>query len=75
MDMASTVVVPDNPKEMKAAISHMLRQIEEIHEQMKATDVDMARMNAQYAASRAETLALREETETILARLRETVWH
>jgi len=30
-------------------------------------------MNAQYDATRAETLALREETESILARLRETL--
>ncbi len=73
MDMASTVVIPDNPKEMKAAISQMLRQIDEIREQMKATDADIARMNAQYAASRAETLVLREETEIILTRLRETI--
>lgn len=73
MDIASTVIVPDNPKEIKAAISHMLRQIDEIREQMKATDVDMARMNAQYDATRTETLALRKETEIILARLRESI--
>ncbi len=73
MDMASTVVIPDNPKEMKAAISQMLRQIDDIREQMKVADADIARMNAQYDATRAETLALREETESILARLRETL--
>ena len=73
MDMASTVIVPDTPKEMKAAIAQMLHQIDEIREQMKAADADIARMNAQYDVSRAEMLALREETEGILARLRETM--
>jgi len=73
MDMASTVIIPDNPKEMKAAISQMLHQIDEIREQMKASDADIARMNAQDDVTRAETLALRGETESILARLRETI--
>lgn len=75
MDMASTVIVSDDPKEMEAAISHMLQQIDEIREQMKATDADIARMNARYDVTRAETRAMRDETESILARLREVVWH
>lgn len=73
MDMVSTVIIPDNPKEMKAAISQMLRQIDEIREQMKADDAEIARMNAKYDISRAEMLALRQETESILTRLRETI--
>lgn len=73
MDIASTVVVLDNPKEMKAAIAHMLRQIDEIQEQMKADDVAIARSNEKYAALRAETRALREETESILANLRKSI--
>jgi outer membrane murein-binding lipoprotein Lpp len=73
MDMASTVIIPDNPKEMKAAISQMLRQIDDIREQMKASDADIARMNAQYDVTRAETLSLRGETESILARLRKAI--
>jgi len=73
MDMASTVIVSDNPKEMEAAIAHMFRQIDLIREQMKATDADIARLDAQYDASRAETRAMREETERILARLRVTI--
>ncbi len=73
MDMASTVIVSDNPKEIKAAISQMLRQIDEIREQMKADDAEIARMNAKYNITKAEILTLREETESILARLRETI--
>ena len=73
MDVASTVSVSDNPKDMEAAIAHMFRQIDEIREQMKATDADIARMNVQYDVTRAETLALRDETESILARLREAI--
>jgi len=38
---------------------------------MKATDANIACMNIQYGVTRAETLALRNETESILARLRE----
>ncbi len=70
MDMASTVFVSDDPKEMEAAIAHMFRQIDEIREQMKATDADIARMDARFDASRTETRAMRDETERILTRLR-----
>ncbi len=73
MDMASTVIVSDNPKEMEAAIAHMFRQIDDIREQMKVTDADIVRMNAQYDMSRAEMRAMRDETESILARLWETI--
>lgn len=73
MDIASTVVVPDSPKEMKAAITYMLRQIDEIQEQMKADDAAITRSNEEYMALRTETRVLREETESILANLRESI--
>ena len=72
MDMASTVIVPDTPKEMKAAISQMLHQIDEIREQMKADDVEIAQIRAEKAVLRAEAQALGEETRAILSNLRST---
>lgn len=72
MDMASTVFVSDNPKEMEAAIAHMFRQIDEIREQMKADDVEIAQIRSERAVLRAEAQALGEETRAILSNLRGT---
>ena len=53
----------------------MLRQIDEIREQMKADDVEIAKIRAESAILSAEARVMREETESILVRLREIVWH
>ena len=73
MDMASTVFVSDNPKDMEAAIAHMFQQIDEIREQMKADDVEIAQIRSERAVLRAEAQALRDETEGILASVRSTL--
>ena len=73
MDMASTVIVSDNPKEMEAAIARMLQQIDVIREQMKATDAEIAQIRAEKAVLRAEAQALGEETRAILSNLWSTL--
>lgn len=70
MDTVSAASIPNSPKEMKAAISQMLRQIDELREQMKADDIAIARLNAEYAALKEEGLILQQETERLLANLR-----
>ncbi len=67
MDTASTVIVSDNPKDMEAAISQMLRQIDEIREQMKADDAEIAQIRAEKAMLRVEAQAIGDETRAIMA--------
>ena len=74
MDTASTVIVSDNPKNMESAISQMLRQIDEIREQMKADDAEIVKIRADSTILRAESRVMRNETESILARVRENIW-
>ena len=73
MDIASTVVIPDNPKdpkEIKAAIANMFRQIDDIREQMKADDAEIAQIRAEKVVLKAEAQALGDETRAILSKLR-----
>ena len=50
----------------------MFRQIDEIREQMKASDIEIAQIKSERAMPRAEAEALGEETRAILSNLRGT---
>jgi len=54
MDTASTGIVSDNPNEMQAAIVRMLKQIDELHAQMEADGIAIARLKAENAELKAE---------------------
>ncbi len=72
MDTAFTASTPGSNAEMEATVSYMFQQIDALREQMKADDAAIAEIRAESAIMSAETRVMREETESILARLRET---
>ncbi len=57
---------PETAQEVEDAIAHLITQIREIREQMKADDVIIRQSSADYAILRAESQALRKQTESIL---------
>ncbi len=66
----STVTAPETTQELEDAIAHLVMQINEIREQMKADDVSIRQSNAEYAILKAESQTLRKQTESILANVR-----
>ena len=63
----SETMPPETVQEVEAALARLITQIREIREQMKADDVIIRQSNAEYAILRAESQALRKQTESILA--------
>ncbi len=58
MDTAVTPNSPSNEAEAEAVFSHILQQLSGVREQMKADDLEIARLKAQSAELRAETRAI-----------------
>jgi len=72
METASAVnsletIQPETAQEVEDALARLTVQISEIREQMKADDASIRQSNAEYAILRAESQALRKQTESILA--------
>ena len=65
--MESTMTAPETTQEMEDAFTHLIMQIDEIREQMKATDVIIRQSDAEYAILKAESQILRTQTKKILA--------
>ncbi len=70
METISTVTAPETTQELEAAFAHLVTQINEIREQMKADDASIRQSNAEYAILKAESQTLRKQTESILANVR-----
>lgn len=70
METASTIPALETTQEMENTLAHLVMQIDEIREQMKATDVAIRQSDAEYALLKAESQILREQTESILANVR-----
>ena len=69
-------IAADGAAEMEAALTHVVGQITEIREQMKADDAEIALIKAESvalktesAALKTESAALKTETRTIIASL------
>lgn len=70
MDTALTTDTPgDDAAETASAIARIIEQIQEVREQMRADDIEIARLKAENAILKAETQTLRDETRAILASL------
>ena len=70
MKTISTVTAPETTQDLEDAIAHLVMQIDEIREQMKADDVSIRQSDAEYALLKAESQILRKQTEGILANVR-----
>ncbi len=70
METISTVTAPEATQELEDALAHLVTQIDEIREQMKADDVIIRQSDAEYALLKAESQTLRKQTESILANVR-----
>ena len=70
METTSTASVPETAQELEEAFAHLMTQITEIREQMQADDVSIRQSNTEYAVLKAESQALRKQTENILVGVR-----
>ena len=64
--MDSTMTAPE-AKDLENAFAHLIMQIDEIREQIKADDASIRQSKAEYAILKAESQILRAQTEKILA--------
>ena len=67
METESTMAAPEATQELEDVVAHLIMQIDEIREQMKATDVIIRQSDAEYALLKAESQILSKQTESILA--------
>ncbi len=67
MENTSTAMALETTQEMEDAFARLLMQIKEVREQMKASDVIIRQIDAEYALLKAESQILRKQTENILA--------
>ena len=70
METGSMITAPEATQELEEAIAHLVMQIDEIREQMKADDASIRQSSAEYAILKAESQILRTQTEKILAKVR-----
>ena len=59
----------DDAAQAEAALTHLIAQIRQVREQMKADDLEIARIKAENAILKVESQTLREETRAILSNL------
>lgn len=72
--METTSADPKTKQEFENAFSHLIMQIDEIREQMKADDASIRQSDAEYALLKAESQILRQQTESILANVRNVLY-
>ena len=73
MNTTSTLDAPDQAAEIETAVTRTLAQISQIREMMRADELVIAEIKAENAVLKAEAWALRDETRTIIAGLRNAI--